>query len=174
LIIIYKLQNGPFTTVDAIIEIEGGIVIIERSNPPFGFALPGGFVDYGESLEDVYRRLGLLRRWRVYSLAYKGEQYAAMIVNQSDLGINLSELLSCIKIIVTNPDDLSWNILSIAVSNLVGEYKMDRVPVMFYPFSYVADNEIPYEKQYQLWILNVEYGNEYMEYMRKRFRISYK
>ncbi|MFH1888729.1 MAG: macro domain-containing protein [Candidatus Omnitrophota bacterium] len=54
--IIHKLQNGPFTTVDAIIEIEGGIVLIERSNPPFGYALPGGFVDYNESLEDAVKR----------------------------------------------------------------------------------------------------------------------
>ena len=54
--IIYKLQNGPFSTVDAIIEINDGIVVIERSNPPFGYALPGGFVDYGESLEDAVRR----------------------------------------------------------------------------------------------------------------------
>ncbi|OGX40546.1 MAG: NUDIX hydrolase [Omnitrophica WOR_2 bacterium RIFCSPLOWO2_01_FULL_41_12] len=51
-----KLQNGPFTTVDAIIEIDGGIVLIERSNPPFGWALPGGFVDYGESLEEAVKR----------------------------------------------------------------------------------------------------------------------
>ncbi|MFA5286884.1 MAG: NUDIX hydrolase [Candidatus Omnitrophota bacterium] len=54
--ILYKLQNGPFTTVDAIIELAGGIVIIQRSNPPFGWALPGGFVDYGESLEEAVRR----------------------------------------------------------------------------------------------------------------------
>ena len=54
--IIDKLQRGPFTTVDAIIEINEGIVIIQRSNPPFGWALPGGFVDYGESLEDAVRR----------------------------------------------------------------------------------------------------------------------
>jgi len=51
-----KLQAGPFCTVDAIIEIDGGIVIIERSNPPFGYALPGGFVDYGESLEEAVTR----------------------------------------------------------------------------------------------------------------------
>ena len=54
--ITHKLQNGPFITVDAIIEINGGIVIIQRSNPPFGFALPGGFVDYGESLEEAVIR----------------------------------------------------------------------------------------------------------------------
>ena len=51
-----KLQAGPFTTVDALIQLEEGIVIIKRSNPPFGWALPGGFVDYGESLEDAVTR----------------------------------------------------------------------------------------------------------------------
>ncbi len=50
------LQWGPFVTVDAIIETPDGIVLVERSNPPFGYALPGGFVDYGESLEDAVRR----------------------------------------------------------------------------------------------------------------------
>ncbi len=50
-----KLKS-PFLTVDAIIEIGGGIVIIKRSNPPFGWALPGGFVDYGESLEAAVTR----------------------------------------------------------------------------------------------------------------------
>ncbi|MDD5060320.1 MAG: NUDIX hydrolase [Candidatus Omnitrophica bacterium] len=51
-----KLSGGPYVTVDVIIELTEGIVIIERSNPPFGWALPGGFVDYGESLEDAVTR----------------------------------------------------------------------------------------------------------------------
>lgn len=46
-----RRYRNPFPTVDIIIETAGGIVLIERKNPPYGWALPGGFVDYGESLE---------------------------------------------------------------------------------------------------------------------------
>ena len=52
-----KYKN-PIPTVDIIIEMKKktgkpGIVLIKRKNPPFGWALPGGFVDYGESLEQA-------------------------------------------------------------------------------------------------------------------------
>jgi len=47
----------PAPTVDVVIELEsGGIVLIERKHPPPGWALPGGFVDYGERAEDAARR----------------------------------------------------------------------------------------------------------------------
>jgi 8-oxo-dGTP diphosphatase len=49
--------RNPLLTVDIIIRMaDGGIVLIERRNPPYGWALPGGFVDYGESLEAAARR----------------------------------------------------------------------------------------------------------------------
>ena len=51
-----SVYRNPAPTVDIIIETEGGIVLIERKNRPFGWALPGGFVDYGESFEDAARR----------------------------------------------------------------------------------------------------------------------
>lgn len=53
---IMKTPRNPALTVDIIIEINGAIVLIERRNPPPGWALPGGFVDYGESLENAARR----------------------------------------------------------------------------------------------------------------------
>jgi 8-oxo-dGTP diphosphatase len=58
-----KFRN-PFPTVDIIIEImEGrrrrGVVLIERKNPPPGWALPGGFVDLGETLEAAAAREAL-------------------------------------------------------------------------------------------------------------------
>jgi 8-oxo-dGTP diphosphatase len=48
--------RNPSPTVDIIIEITDdqgrpGIILIKRRDPPPGWALPGGFVDYGESLE---------------------------------------------------------------------------------------------------------------------------
>lgn len=51
----------PHLAVDGIIELmEGekmtGIVLIERKNPPYGLAFPGGFVDIGESCESALLR----------------------------------------------------------------------------------------------------------------------
>jgi 8-oxo-dGTP diphosphatase len=47
-----RKHRNPVPTVDIIIELQDqGLVLIKRANPPHGWALPGGFVDYGESLE---------------------------------------------------------------------------------------------------------------------------
>ncbi len=51
-------HRNPVPTVDIIIEVQRedgkkGIVLIKRKNPPYGWAIPGGFVDYGESLEEA-------------------------------------------------------------------------------------------------------------------------
>ncbi len=49
-----EFYHNPTPTVDIIIEVEGGgIILIMRKNEPIGWAIPGGFVDYGESLEDA-------------------------------------------------------------------------------------------------------------------------
>ncbi len=51
-VLVYK---NPTPAVDIIIQCdagnEKGIVLIERRNPPYGWALPGGFIEYGESAE---------------------------------------------------------------------------------------------------------------------------
>jgi len=68
--------RNPTPTVDIIIELDDKILLIERMNPPHGWALPGGFVDYNESLESAARRealeetglkVELLRQLHTYS-----------------------------------------------------------------------------------------------------------
>ncbi len=50
------MHKHPVPAVDAIIAIEDGIVLIERRFPPYGWALPGGFVEWGETVEAAVRR----------------------------------------------------------------------------------------------------------------------
>lgn len=63
-------------TVDCIIDLDGEVVLIERKNPPFGWAIPGGFVDEGETVEEAVGRemkeetnlkLVNLKQFHVYS-----------------------------------------------------------------------------------------------------------
>ncbi len=69
-------HRNPVPTVDVIIECDRGIVLIKRKNPPPGWALPGGFVEYGESLESAAVReakeetglaVELIRQFHTYS-----------------------------------------------------------------------------------------------------------
>ncbi len=72
--------RNPVPTVDIIIETEDagkkGIVLIKRKNPPYGWAIPGGFVDYGETLElaaireaneETSLHVDLVRQFHTYS-----------------------------------------------------------------------------------------------------------
>lgn len=69
-------HRNPAPTVDIIILYGDGVVLIKRKNPPEGWALPGGFVDYGETLEDAAVReareetgldVKLVRQFHAYS-----------------------------------------------------------------------------------------------------------
>jgi ADP-ribose pyrophosphatase YjhB (NUDIX family) len=69
-------HRNPVPTVDVIIRYGDGIILIKRKNPPEGWALPGGFVDYGEPLEGAAVReakeetgltVRLVRQFHTYS-----------------------------------------------------------------------------------------------------------
>lgn len=72
--------RNPVPTVDIIIELRDRpnrpIILIERQNPPLGWAIPGGFVDYGESVEtaavreaqeEIGLEVELIEQFQVYS-----------------------------------------------------------------------------------------------------------
>ncbi|MBN2372166.1 NUDIX hydrolase [bacterium] len=70
------IRKVPYVTVDIIIETKVGVVLINRKNFPYGWAIPGGFVDYGETLEEAAVReakeetgldVKLVRQFHTYS-----------------------------------------------------------------------------------------------------------
>ncbi|MBW2983675.1 NUDIX hydrolase [Candidatus Woesearchaeota archaeon] len=70
------MKKLPGIAVDIIIKYQGGIVLIKRKNHPYGWAIPGGFVDYGETLEkaavreakeETNLKVKLLRQFHAYS-----------------------------------------------------------------------------------------------------------
>lgn len=72
----WQPPKTPYLTVDCIIRYKQGIVLIQRRHPPEGWALPGGFCEIGETVEDAVRReireetgleLENLAQFRVYS-----------------------------------------------------------------------------------------------------------
>ncbi|MBT8489479.1 MAG: hypothetical protein KJN62_00360, partial [Deltaproteobacteria bacterium] len=126
-----------------------------------------------ESLEKVAKLLGFMRKWKAYSLVNKDNLNGVLIVNQSDLGVNLSELLNCIMIFVINSEGLSWELLSSAVSELSGIYDLKKAPLLIYHSDDPAINALPYDKQYQLWIANMHYSNQFMQFMQRKFRMRY-
>jgi 8-oxo-dGTP diphosphatase len=53
---VVETYRNPFPTTDVVLLRDGHVLLIRRAAPPAGWALPGGFVDYGESVETAAAR----------------------------------------------------------------------------------------------------------------------
>jgi len=169
-----KLPNGWVLREASEINLwELNLFYRERSGGLFMDALGIAQKSHSEkSFEEAYGRLGFLRKWRAYSLEYEGELAAVMIVNQSDFGFNLSELLNGIQVLLINPENVSWNILSTAIGQLLKAHRMEKVSLLFFPSDHVEEKDIPFEKHYQLWIYDARFVDQFVQYMKRKFRIK--
>jgi hypothetical protein len=133
-----------------------------------GIMLDAMELNEGDSIEDLsmkYQQLGLKRERHVFSLKKGGKLKAMAIINIADVGLNLADLTSNIKIIVVDASELTKDILYLALSQLSKKFEQDEIPVLVYPVNYVEKNSIPYEKLYNLWTLNMQYTDYYFKYL---------
>ncbi len=124
-----------------------------------------------ESLEKVFASEGLMRRYKAFSLNYYGEPKAILIKEESDSALNLSDLLNGFKIFVLD-DELQPSMIFSAVEIISGNNKDEFTPLMIYPAQYASHKGIYVEKEYILQILDAQIGEEFAEYLGKRYRIK--
>ena len=125
--------------------------------------------DEPDELAKEYRALGFkMERYR-YSLHKGGELKAFFLVNCTDAGFNMAELTNCVTMIVLD-ENLSEELIFWSLSRLSSHYEEGEMPFMTYPFSFVENRSLPYEKTYLLWILNLQYSDQYFQYCEGSFR----
>lgn len=102
------------------------------------------------TLEHDYASMGLSRKIDVYAIKRAGDLKAVLIVDQSDVGLNLSDLLNSIKVLITD-QSLPWDVLHACICKVATVYKSEQVPVMIYPSDYLESKGIACSRYYYLW-----------------------
>jgi len=124
-------------------------------------------------IDDVsgeYEKLGFTREKHLFSLKKSGVLKAVFMVNLSNVGLNLSDLTNCITGMILDQDNLPLDVLYSALGKLLGKMDQDGMPVLLFPSTYGDNHLLPYEKLYDLWILNTQYGDEYFNYINRLLR----
>lgn len=121
-------------------------------------------------LDVEYHKLGLKRERLLFSLKKENRIKAVFMLSITDIGLNMSDLTNCIHAVLTDPEDVPKEILNSSLSLLSGRYPHDEIPVLLYPVEYAKSQSIPYDKIYNLWILNMQHLGHYLRHIEKTFR----
>ncbi|HRS90018.1 MAG TPA: hypothetical protein P5294_10170 [Smithellaceae bacterium] len=135
-----------------------------------------GFDSNPKHLKNSFASHGLLRDYKIFCLEYCGRQIAFFIINKSNLGLNLSDLINCIKVIIIDENQLPLNIFISTVNNLINHnYNEENVPLLVFPSRYLSDNGYYVNKFYRMWALKTNdiYLDKFTEYMNLKFRMKY-
>lgn len=157
-----KAQPGDLAELESFYEYKSGGLMIHALD------LEPGMLDSDE-LSKEYQRLGFKRERRLFSLKKEGILKAFIMVNISDTGLNMSDLTNCIHIIVLESEDIPRDALYSSLFKLSNYYEQEEIPILLYPVSYAEGQSIPYDKVYNLWILNMQYTDQYFKFIEDLF-----
>ena len=123
-----------------------------------------------DELNREYRKANLIRQRHLFSLKKNGQLKAIFMVNHSDVGLNLSDITSCVKAFVTDPTDLDVATLKSAISKVAKITRKTDFPALLYPVEYADQQQIEYEKIYNLWVCSLRFSDEYFRYLERLLR----
>ena len=123
-----------------------------------------------KEISQQFEKIGLKRDRYLYSLKKNGVLKAIVMSNNSDIGLNLSDLTNSTTVYILDSNDLPYNILIQVISIIVTRLAMEDSPVLLYPSEYLKIQEIPYERIYRLWVLNMNSTDHYFRYLKRLLR----
>jgi len=122
-----------------------------------------------DELAQEYRAIGFRKEKYCYALKSEGALRAFLLVNCTNAGFNMADLTNCVSVLVLDPE-LTPELLTRALAQVSVHYEDGRMPLLTYPVSWLELNAIPYDKIYLLWILNLDYMDDYFQYSEQLFR----
>jgi hypothetical protein len=125
--------------------------------------LPNALTSRGLSGE--YKKLGLRRNKYLFSVKKHDTLKAIVLLNLSDIGLNLSDLTNSVNIFVLDQEYLPQEILSSLLSQILLKINLHEIPVLLFPASYAGENSIPFQKMYYLWILNTKGSDQFLTHL---------
>ncbi len=126
----------------------------------------------GESIEDLYEKHGLRRQCNIYTLFYDDKPQAYFVADHSDKGINLSDLINSIKVIVPHNSSVPWHVLHEAICECSRDYGTKTITIQVFPCEYLDKQGIQYKKKYVMWVLDTKYFHASIDIIKSMARFS--
>ncbi len=114
-------------------------------------------------LSNEYLQLGFKRKRYLLALKKEGHLKAVFMVNTSDIGLNMSELTSCIKIFIIDPKDFAAEALHATLFRICRNLKKESLPVFIYPRVYTTEIHLSYEKTYCFWAMDTQFADQFFK-----------
>ncbi len=166
-------SSGPWslekTRVEDLLELEnyyeyasGGLMLHAQDLEP-------GMMGQ-DTLSKEYHKLGFKKEKQLLSLKKEGNLKAIILVNVSDIGLNMSELTNCAIVFVLDEENLPKDTLYLILSLISVKYERDEMSVLVYPSSYADRKGIICEKNYTFFVLNLQCLDSWFRFSEKMMR----
>jgi hypothetical protein len=124
-------------------------------------------------LVDEYGRHGFAKNRLLLSLKHDNRVQGCIAVHRTDIGLNLSDLTNCVKVLLVDNRQLSRRIFETALHLIFHEYQLSPdMPVLLYPAAFAEQTAMAVEKNYCLWILNTRYSDKYFGFLDRMFKLA--
>jgi hypothetical protein len=117
--------------------------------------------------EQAFAQIGLLRCRHLFTLKMADILKIVIIIDIADIGLNMSDLTNCVKIIILNHEGLDGQIIQTSLSDLFDRLQLEDMPVLTYPAQSARGLGLPMEKLYNLWIFDLNYTDDYFRYLKR-------